>query len=376
MTRYLIIGNGGAGVNAAKKIRETDPEGEITIVSRENRLMYYRPRLIEYLAGKSDLESMTMFKSDWYESRNIVNLLGLAAESIDPDGRTVTLGDGTVLSWDKLVLATGAVSSIPPIQGSDRDGVFTIRSAEDCDAILAAAPAGEVVLIGGGLLGLETGNALLERGLKVRVIEFFDRLLPRQLDVPCAALLASMLGAKGFEFHLGGATDAIEGTPGDMRAVLKDGRIVEGGIVIVSAGIRSETTLARAAGISVDRGIIVDRRMETSIKGIFAAGDCAQYNGTVYGIWPACLDQAAVAGAAAAGSEAAYEGTVNSTTLKIAGIDLVSMGNIDADCDLQCEVRQSESSYRKLVFDGDRLVGVILFGDVSEKRDLAKRMHA
>lgn len=389
MTEYLIIGNGGAGVNTAKKIREINPAGEITIVSKDSHPMYYRPKLIEYLAGRTDLEAITMFKADWYESRRIENVLGRAVESIDAKGRYVTLTDGAELVWDRLVLATGAVSSVPPIKGSDREGVFTVRTVEDCDAIMAACglasaagsaatcagPVREVILIGGGLLGLETGNALIERGLRVRVVEFFDRLLPRQLDTDCAALLASMLWEKGFELHLGAVTESIDGEPGAMKAIFRDGRVVEGGLVVISAGIRSETALAKAAGIAVDRGIIVDTQMETSVKGIYAAGDCAQFNGVVYGIWPACLEQAAVAGAVVAGGSSVYAGTVHTTQLKIAGIDLVSMGNIDADGKLRSEVTAGEGIYRKLVFDGERLVGVILFGDVSERRELAKRMQ-
>ncbi|PKK89505.1 MAG: NAD(P)/FAD-dependent oxidoreductase [Candidatus Wallbacteria bacterium HGW-Wallbacteria-1] len=375
-TEYLIIGNGGSGVNAAKKISEIDQNADITIVSSDSNIMYYRPKLIHFLAGENSAESLVMFKADWYEKRGIKNILGRTVISIDPAGHNVTLDDGNNLSYDRLLLAVGAYSFKPPIKGSDNDGVFTLRTLEDAEKILERINGkSSAVVIGGGLLGLETGHALIKQGLSVHVIEFFPRLLPRQMDEAGAGVLQASLEKKGFTFHLGKVTETIEPVENDeLRVVMKDSTVCQGGAVVISAGIRCNLELAANAGIKVDKGILVDSRMKTSAEDVYAAGDCVQFDQALYGIWPACLDHAGIAGSNMAGKEVDYTGTVLSTQLKIAGIDLVSTGEIDADNKLESKIHIGEDTYRKEVYRDNVLVGFILFGDISDARNLKSRL--
>jgi nitrite reductase (NADH) large subunit len=367
MTTYLIIGNGAAGNAAAAAIRKHDQEGQIHIFCKESYPFYYVPALPEYLAGEKDLNQFTIHDPDWYEKNRLDLHLETEITRIDPDKKVIETRKGETYNYDKLLLATGSYSFVPPIKGADAEGVFTLKNFDDARTIKARARnLRQVGLIGGGLLGLEAGNGLRKAGLKVTVVEFFPRLLPRQMDVPGAAILQKQLEEMGFTFFLGAKTQEIVRESSGLNLILEGGDKISADMVLVSAGVRPELTLAKSLGLEIDKGVKVDDAMRTSREDIYAAGDLVEHRGRFYGIWPACMEQGAVAGAVMAGQEASYEGTVPANTLKVVGIDLFSAGDIDAEGNLEAVVSKDEAkkTYRKFVIQDNILVGAILLGDI------------
>jgi nitrite reductase (NADH) large subunit len=385
MTTYLIIGNGVAGNTAAENIRKFDPDGKIVIFSQEDRPFYYVPALPEYVAGDKQADKIIIHPQDWYDQHRIYLHLSTTVTKIDAAQKFVETDKGERFTFDKLLLATGGKSFIPPMKGADSPGIFSLKTLADADRIKeAAAKAKTAVLIGGGLLGLEAGNGLRKMGLKVIVVEFFPRLLPRQMDVVGASILQSQMENMGFTFHLGAITEEIVATPVGLQVCLKGGDKIMGDLVLISAGVRPDLSLAQALGLEVDKGVKVDDTMKTSRDDVYAAGDLIEHAGRVYGIWPAALEQGKVAGAAMAGHEAKYAGTLPSNVLKVVGIDLVAAGDIDADGKLEAIVHQDKvkKTYRKLVIQDNCLVGAILLGDIrgnaeiqaaiKKKRDISR----
>lgn len=341
--RVVIVGNGIAGINAASAVR-AGTDITVEVYAAESHPFYSRVRLPEVLSGSSAPEAIVFYKPDWYEKKNIAVHTGMPVRSIDPEAKNITLSDGRAVPYDYLVLATGASSNHPPIPGSDLPGVFTMRTIEDVAAIranLASFPETASV-IGGGLLGLEAARSLKDAGVKeVRVFEHNPRLLPRQLDETGAAFLQERFAAMGIDVVCGAETASFgsSGAPGvkQPRAVaiqLKDGRSFPSDTTVLSMGVHSNVDLAKAAGLSVNRGIVVDNRLRTSDPFIYALGDCAEFEGIVWGIVPAALEQAPVLGKAilvACGAipmEQAplYTQTVPKTALKVGDIELMSLG--------------------------------------------------
>jgi nitrite reductase (NADH) large subunit len=367
MTTYLIIGNGVAGTTAAAQIRQHDQDGKIVVFSREAHLFYYVPALPEYLAGNKAADQIIMHPQEWYDRQRLEVHLNTQVTRIDPGQKFVETDRGERFPFDKLLLATGGNSFVPPMGGADSPGVFTLRTLADAHRLkAAAAKAKTAVLIGGGLLGLEAGNGLRQRGLQVAVVEFFPRLLPRQLDTPGAAILQQQMEEMGFTFHLNAKTREISAGPASLTVNLESGGQINGDLVLISAGVRPDLTLARALGLNIDKGVQVDDTMQTSRDGIYAAGDLIEHRGRFYGIWPAAQEQGAVAGAAMAGGAVTYQGTLPSNVLKVVGIDLMAAGDIDADNHLTAIVRADAAKkiYRKLVIRDNLLVGAILLGDI------------
>lgn len=363
MKRYVIIGNGVAGATAADTIRTLDPESQITIFSQEPEPFYYRVRLPDVVAGQAGLSGITIHPLGWYEKKKIDLRLGETAAEVDVSGRIVKGGKGTNIEYDALLLAVGSRSFIPPVPGTDKQGVLALRSWADAQAIAAKADQVDTaVLIGGGLLGLEAGYGLSRRGLKVHVAEFFDRLLPRQMDPTGAAKLQKILEGMGFSFYLGARAKEILGESAAKGLALEDGRNISGGLVLFSAGVRPNLDLAQAMGLDTDKGVKVDDYLKTSQENVWAAGDLIEHRGRVYGVWPAARTQGETAGKNMTGGRAVYEGTVLSNSLKVVGVDLTAAGDIDPEGRLESAVYEDETVYRKIVFDQGRMTGFIFFG--------------
>ncbi|MHB1184788.1 MAG: NAD(P)/FAD-dependent oxidoreductase [Desulfobulbia bacterium] len=379
---YLIIGNGVAGTTAAEAIRKQDPAGGITILSEEDIPFYYRIRLNDFIAGEVSEDKLIAKKKAWYQEQRIELRLNTRISGLDATAQRLTTDSGKKLSFDRLLLATGSHSFLPPIEGIDQQGVFALRHIKDARAILAqAGKSEEVILIGGGLLGLEAGNALRRLGKKVTVVEFFPRLLPRQLDSKGAKRLQKLMEKMGFAFRLSAMTKTITHSTGKVDGiVLEGGDTLPGQMVIVSAGVRPNLELAQSGDLDCDKGVTVNDRLETSAKGIYAAGDVAEHRGVVSGIWPAAMQQGKVAGANMAGGEAVYQGATMSNILKVAGIDVAAAGNIDAEGRYEAQVVSSGSMYKKLVIENNRIIGCIMVGDtanfstitryITEQRDI------
>ncbi len=376
--RYIIVGNGVSGTTAAANIRKLDNDGEITIITDEAYPFYSRIRLIEFLAGETDEKGLLIRKDKWYEENRLGLVLGTQVAGIENEKKMVTLSNGEGMPYDRLLLATGGVPHLPPIPGAGLRGAFALRTLRDAIAIREYAAGGKgVVVLGGGVLGLEAGNALRKAGSKVTVIEFLPRLLPRQMDTEGAALLKAKMEGMGIGFHIGKNLKEITGAGKVSGVVLEDGTKIDCGLVLLCCGVRPNAGLAGKLGLPVKKGIPVNDRMETAIKDIYAAGDLIEHRGVFYGIWPAAEKQGEVAGINMAGGTALYEGTVISNTLKVVGIDLFAAGDIDPEGRRESIVFKDDDRhiYKKLVIGENRLVGAILLGDLKDRARLLKAIE-
>jgi len=380
VSRVLIVGNGVAGVTAARFLADGKPSHEIVIYGQEPYAYYPRPRLIDYIEGTLPEHKMTLYSDDWYAQRGIRCELGRRVERIDAAGHTIHLTDGGSDRYDRLVLATGADSWVPPIPGRELGCVHTLRTWDDARAIAdCARGCRQVVVIGGGLLGLDTAAALACCGPRVAVVEALPWLLPRQLDREGASLLSGLLAAKGIETIVDQQCDRLEGDMAIERVVLKSGQVLPAQMVVVSTGVRSNTQLACDAGLLVERGVVVDSAMCSSDPDIYAVGDVAQFDGRVWAIIPVAIAQARVAAAQINGDrDTRYEPQVPSTTLKVSGIDLTSLGEVHPEGEELTlrKVDPDQGVYKKLVIDGGRIVGAIVLGDRKMAREVSQLIAA
>ncbi|MBN2408396.1 MAG: NAD(P)/FAD-dependent oxidoreductase [Candidatus Aminicenantes bacterium] len=378
--KVIIIGNGLAGTMAAKTVRELDSQSEILIFAEERHHYYPRPNLIEYIAGKLPYERIFAFSEGWQTRQKIDIELENPVRKILPKSKEVELAGTRRESYDKLLIANGASSFVPPIQGAGQRGVFSLRTLDDAQAILEGLQSGRrVAVIGGGLLGLEIARAIRARGAEVEVVEFFDRLLPRQLDGQGAALLRSQIESLGIAIRLGVATEEILGN-GDIQGLkLKGGDEVKAGMVVIAAGVRPNLGLPADAGLTTDRGLVVDDRLRTSHPQIFAAGDGIQHRGKVYGIIPASFEQGRTAAYNIIGEDKPYGGTVPSNTLKVVGLDVTSVGLVNPEGSGFEEVRKfnKESGiYKKIVVQDGALVGAIWIGTKKGVNEITRAVTA
>ena len=375
MTGYLIIGNGVAGTTAAENIRKLDKTGKITVVTEESTPFYYRMRLPDFISGDLTEDKLNAKKEAWYKDQGIDLTLNTRIQGANPGKRAVTTQSNQEIPYDRLLVATGSRSFIPPMKGADKKGVFALRTIQDARNIVAwSKNIQKVVLIGGGLLGLEAGNALRNLGKKLTVVEFFPRLLPRQLDVAGGGRLQTMMEGMGFSFRLGAKTQEINGEDRVSGVLLEGGELLQAEMVIVSAGVRPALELAKALNLDHDKGVKVDEEMKTSQPGIYAAGDVAEFKGIPYGIWTAATEQGQIAGINMAGGNALYKGTVMANTLKVVGVDLASAGNIDVENKLESKVRTDQKVYKKIVLENDQIVGCIMLGDTKGFTKITKLM--
>ena len=329
---------------------------------------YNRILLSRLLAGDCGPGALELRPHAWYETHGIDLRDGCAATAVDTSARTVTDAAGDVHDFDALVLATGSRAWVPALPGAEHARV--LRTREDADALAAAAGGvRRAVVLGGGLLGLEAAAGLGARGMRVTVVEPAPRLMGRQLDDAAATMLAGALEARGIAALTGRMATAIDRPEdrGPLVVRLDDGSALKAGLVVIAAGVRPEVTLARAAGLEVERAIVVDDAMRASASGVLAVGECAEHRGTVYGLWAPLAEQARVAGATIAGDPAAFHPAVTATTLKVAGVDLYTGGELDGDDEVTLRDTR-HGVYRRLVLRGDRLVGATLLGDVADAR--------
>jgi nitrite reductase (NADH) large subunit len=322
-----------------------------------------------------DESALIAKNKQWYKDRDLDLSLETRIVNADPLKKVVVTEDDQQIPYDCLLIAAGSHSFMPPINGSDKTGVFALRSIQDARDISAYSKNVEdVVLIGGGLLGLEAGNAIRKLGKSVTIVEFFPRLLPRQLDVDGAGRLQGIMEEMGFSFRLGAKTQEIAGEGQVDGVSLEGGETLPAGMVIVSAGVRPNMELAEPLGLECDKGIKVDENLKTNQADIFAAGDVAEFRGMPYGIWHAAMEQGKIAGTNMAGGDAGYDGTTMANTLKVVGIDLASAGNIDADGEYESRVVGNGDVYKKIVIENNQLIGCIMLGDTKGFDKITKSM--
>ena len=363
----VVVGNGIAGVTAADHARRLHPDCEIHLVGAERHPLYNRMAITRLIYGRSAMAGLALNPESWCEERRITAWLNTSVHAVAPTSRTLVLGTGETLAYDRLVLATGATCLIPPIPGFGIAGSYGLRDADEAMAIrefVQKKACRRAVVAGGGLLGLETAYALHKLGLRVTVLERGPWLLRRQLDARAAALLASYLHGLGIEILFQTEVAALVCDDRVRVATLKSGEDLACEVFVVCAGIVPQVELACRLGLAVGRGIRVDARMATRDAAIFAAGDCAEFDGEIPGLWPTAVEQGRVAGANAVGGDEIYVPQAPCTALKVAGIDVASFGRIDAGEGETEVVREDEATrrYRKFVLREGRLAGAILIG--------------
>jgi nitrite reductase (NADH) large subunit len=383
--RLVIIGNGMAGARLAEEVRSRDAGKSFDIVmfGEERYGNYNRILLSGVLAGTHDPQDIFINPLDWYTENDVRVHLGERAVSIDRGLRTVTGENGTVERYDRLVFATGSSAFVPPVKGifaSDgalRDGVSVFRTLDDCDKITRDAEKSErAIVIGGGLLGLEAARGLLGKDVEVHVVHLMPTLMEAQLDSASARFLRNTLTKMGVQVHLEKATSEVLGDDRVTGVRFADGSELAADMIVVSAGIRANSGLARESGLETQRGIIVNDDLSTKTDpAVFAIGECAQHRGTVYGLVAPAWEQAKTLAdkLTSPGSQAAYTGSRIATRLKVMGIDLTVMGVKEAVEDEDEEVVYSEPStgvYKKMIVRNNRLVGAILLGDADSAPSL------
>ena len=377
---FLILGNGAAGVNAAEAIRNRNKTASIVMVTKESLLGYNRPMLTKSMIADFDPSQILIHNEDWYQERNIFNIFDRTVVSLDIKEREAVFEDGIKLKYDKLIYALGAESFRPPITGSDKNEVIAIRSVQDVERVKALLPSAEyAVVIGGGVLGLEAAWELRRSGCQVVVLETADRLMARQLDAKSSAVLKDIVSAKGIEVRCGVNTASIDGNGRVTGVTLEGGEEIPADLVIFSCGIRANSKIAMEAGIAVDRGVIVDERMQTNIQGIYACGDCAQFNGINYGIWPEAVEMGKAAGANAAGEEVAYHTVSPAITLHGMDTFLYAVGNTGNDPDKKYKTVEIEEADKKILekyyFIKGRLEGAVIIGDSGKTASVTKNVE-
>ena len=331
MSAPIVIAGGGiAGQAVCEAVRDRDPEVAITLVCAEAAAPYDRVRLSEILVSGEDPQTLQLRPAEWYADHDVELLVGRRVTWVDTGRGVLGLDDLEEREYSQLVLATGSQPLMPPIPGIELEGVHPFRGPEDCEAIRAAAAGGaqRAAVIGGGLLGLEAARGIAAQGCAVTVVHLVDRLMERQLDAGASALLTPALAGLDIDVELDHATQQIIGPDHARGLRFTSGEELAADLVVVSIGIRAETSLAREIGLVCDRGVIVDDAMRTSASNVLAVGECAQHRGIVYGLVAPIHDQARAAAATLLGHDSAYLGSVMSAKLKVAGIDLVCAGDL------------------------------------------------
>lgn len=361
--KYIIIGNGIAGHSAALQIRKTDKEGGILIISKEPHYTYYRLKLTQMIAQPVEDKDVYLMTEQTALDENIEVILSKGVEEIRTVDKVVRLDDGEEWQYDKLLIATGSMPFVPKTPGQEKENVVSLRTLDDLQYMQSHfADLKTIVVIGGGLLGLEAAYAFLEQGKAVHVVEMAPWLLPRQLDEPSSAILMQDLEDKGLRIHTGSSVVEILGDDAVRGVRLNDDTEIACEGVLFNIGVRPQTDLAKETGLDVDKGIIVDGHMQTNVEDVYAAGDCIEYNGMCFGLWTQSNAQGKVAGANMAGSEILYERPKLFSNLKLDDITIFSSGDVQ-NFDEMREYQVDTKNFKKFFFREGKPVGAILYGD-------------
>lgn len=377
---YVILGNGIAGLQAAAAIRERDKTGDIVMVSEEPYRTYHRPMLTKSIMAELDEEQIAVQDASWYEENHIQLVLGKEVTEIQPETHTVILEDGSQFLYTKLIYAAGARCFVPPINGAGKKGVVAIRGLKEVKEIETMLPSVKhVVVIGGGVLGLEAAWELKKSKCDVTVLEAAPMLMGRQLDEPAAELLKKIAKEQGIDIHTGVQVVEFTGEDQVSSVLLADGREFPAELVIVSAGVRANAAVLEKSGVKTEKAVVVNERMETSAADIYACGDCAEFEGINYAIWPEASEQGRIAGANAAGDELIYQEVSSGLSFHGMKTALFAAGDNGKNPNLiykTVELKDmGKKHYQKLYFLNNRLCGVILIGDMSRMAELTEALE-
>jgi len=368
---FIVLGNGIAGITACEEIRLRNPVASIEMISKENVPGYNRPMLTKGILTEIDTLNFFIKPFSWYGENHIKLTLDTEVTAIDTTNKSLTLSNGEKRDYDKLIIAAGASSFVPPLPGTKLEGVFAIRTLETVNKLKNYLTSAEkVIVVGGGILGLEAAWELKKAGKDVTIIENGQLVMGRQLDAKGSELLRNAIEESGVQIRTGTSTEAVLGEKTVTGVKLGDGTEVSCDIVIFSTGVRANISFAKDAGLESDRAIKVSSKMETSTSDIYACGDCAEMDGINYAIWNEALEMAKVAGANAAGDEAEYTTVIPSNAYNGMGISLFSIGDTGKDPDKKYKTVEffdaGKNTYEKMYFVNNRFCGGILMGDVSK----------
>lgn len=372
-TKYLIIGNGIAALSAAKEIRKHDKKGDLIMATQESTPTYYRIKLTEAIASDEDAKKLLVEGIEFYDENNIRLMLDTETVDIDYDKQVATTRDGTQIEYEKLLLATGSKPFVPKFKGAHKLNIYTVRTIENLMNLRTHLPdIADVLVVGGGLLGLEAAHSLQERFKDVHVAEFADHLLSRQLDEEMSIKLEDALQDAGLHIHTGVSLDEVVGFNKVLGARLSDGSELDVDAVLFSVGIRSNIDLAKGK-LATDKGIQVNESLVTENPNVWAAGDCAEVNGITMGLWTASNEMGKIAGANMSGGDEKYDLPKQYTSLKIGDVSLFSAGTPKGDDTWE---EENDGNIEKLIFQDGKTVGGILFGSTKKMGKINKLVQA
>ncbi len=374
---YVIIGNGPAGYYAADAIRKHDEDSSVLMISEDKQLTYFRPQLSKFIGFPIDESKFLLSPQSWYEEKKISVVLNTTVKKINTAQKLLLLGDGAIVRYSRLILANGSRAFVPPVPGNDKENVFSLKSVADAESIKRQIPLSKsAVVVGGGLLGLEAAWSLMNAGLEVTVLDRSSGLLSKQLDEEGAKIFSGLVDSSGIKVILNANTEEILGDNKAAGVRLAGGQVVAADLVLFSSGVRPNKELAELSGIASDKGVIVDDMMKTSEADVFACGDVAEFNGKVYGNWPAAMGMGKVAGSNACGVEAHFKEFVPSFSFDAMNIKLFSCGSFTEDNRSASSRNPETGSYMKFYFDDSKIVGGFLIGDTKRAPELLNSVKA
>ncbi len=380
----IIIGGGVAAFNAIKSIREIDSEVIVHLIQNEPIYPYYRTRLTKSLFEDLDPDRISLQKKEWYDNNNVILHLGKEVMCVDTEKSTVSLDDGCHLNYTKLLLANGASNFKPNIDGIDKENVYTIRKFEDIQAIKSESEDKRIILhIGGGIQNLEAAWAFSSHDKDVIIVEFMDRLMPRQLDTRASEILLNAVTSYNTKVLLSSEVITIKGDE-KVKAVVTKNRntsvgtnaeqSIECDMVIYSVGIRPNIKICDNTSIQINKGVIVDDHMRTNLDNIYAAGDITEYDGRVGGLWPIAIEQGKTSGYNLVGKDVSYTGILPVTTMNAFNLNIFSIGTIDETSATLTLIDDpgDNSTYKRVFIKDNTIIGAIVIGDIKNNNLLKK----
>lgn len=377
MAKYVIVGASAGGIGAVEAIREVDPLGTIVVISDEPYPQYSRPMISDFVSSKADFQKMKFRSDDFWKENNVEALTSKRAIALNLNEKTVSLESGEKVAYEKLLLATGGKPFVPKMDGSDKEGVFTFTTIKDAERLAAkidSINAKSAIVIGAGLIGISVTEALSKRGLKVTMVELQEKILSLLLDAKASDIVENIVRKAGVDIITGQSVQRITGKLGNKGAVggviLTKGDQVPCDLVIVAIGVVPRTELVIGTDVKVNRGIVVDKMMQTNVPGVYASGDVAETYDFILNqnrllpLWPLAIQEGQVAGCNMAGKKTTYLGGTNMSSLKYFGIPIISMGlvNPKEDPTLEVLVKQdvAHNLYKKLVLRNNVVIGMTI----------------
>lgn len=362
--KYVIIGNSAAAIGCVEGIRQIDKDGKITIISNEPHHTYSRPLISYLLYGKTDEQRMKYRPDSFYADNNVETMLGRTVKKINTEHQKVVLDDNTVVGYDRLMVATGSKPFIPPMDGLDKvKHKFTFMTLDDAHALQKKLkPSAKVLIVGAGLIGLKCAEGIADKVESITVVDLADRILPSILDETGSEIVKSHIEEKGIKFILSDSVKKFTSS----KAVLNSGEEVEFDILVIAVGVRPNVELVKEIGGDVNRGILTDKNCKTSIKHIYAAGDCTEsYDITteqmkIMALLPNAYMQGETAGIHMAGGEKPYDKAIPMNAIGFFGLHIITAGSYDGEAYITSEGK----NYKKLVTKDGLLKGFILIGAV------------